>query len=92
MTPEQHQQFIEEVQSTIKTTVNGKIDDLKKTTLTKEDFGLYVKEDMRWKEDAQPALDNMKNLRTTWKGILGLSLGISAIGGALFILKKIFNV
>ena len=80
------------VAETIRITVNGKIDDLKKTTLTKEDFNKYVDMDTaRWAE-AKPALDNMKNLTTTGKLIVSLSVGITAVGGAYLLLKKLFNI
>ncbi len=73
-------------------TVNGKIDDLKKTTLTKDDFNAYVAMDtIRW-ADAKPSLDNMKNITSGWKVVLSLFGSIAVIAGGIITLRKLLNL
>lgn len=80
----------EHVAEVIRVTVNGKIDDLKKTTLTKEDFGKYVEMDTaRW-ADAKPSLDNMKNITSGWKVILSFFGSVAVIAAGVMGLKKLW--
>lgn len=78
------EQFRDEIKAhvaeTIKVTVNGKIDNLKQTMLTTENFDTYVKDDTAWKKANEPALENMKNLTGLGKFILG---GVVSIGALL---------
>lgn len=74
----------EHVAETIEKVVNGGIRKID-TNLTN-----HITSDKQWKDEAKPALDNMRNLTSTGKLIVSLSMGITAIGGAVLILRKFF--
>lgn len=80
MTPEQIQELKDSMNHTlregIETHVNGKI-----RTLTAE-FKTYVKEDMEWKERADPALElvnNVKGFGRVFVYLLGVASAIFAV-------------
>lgn len=75
----------EHVAETIRVTVNGKIDSLK------ADFSKYQKEDLKWKERAEPSVVFFENI-TVIKRFAIWSFGIlSATGGLLLVVKEIFK-
>ncbi len=66
--------------------VNGGIRGIKKQ------IDDYILEDTKWKEDAKPAIDNMKNLRTGWRVALGFFGGMAIISGGIFAIKKLLGL
>lgn len=81
MTPEQYQQFTDNIKETIKTTVNGKIDRIEKKLDT------YIEEDNKWKAAAQPTIDMGNNVR----GFNKVLMYILGIGAALYAFINIFK-
>lgn len=62
-------------------------------------FQDYVISDLEWKKvkdqrdkDNQPAIDNMKNLSNSGMLVVKISLGITAIGGAILMLYKVLSL
>lgn len=86
MSPEQHKNYIDEMKQEIRFTVNGKIDSLSR------DFKQYVKDDMAWKVEAQPAIDAFSNLTGAGKIIVIICIGVSAVVGALLTIKTYFHI
>lgn len=80
-----HTEIISAIQSAVKETVNGKIDDIS----TK--FNAYVERDEAWKKESQPAIDAMKNLTVTKSTLISLGIFVTTIGGAIFIVEKVIN-
>lgn len=58
----------------------------------KQQLGDYVKDDTAWKLASQPAIDNMKNLSNSGMLIVKISLGVTAIGGAIIMLFKVLSL
>lgn len=81
MTEEQLVQIKKSLRETVETTVNGKLDKLQRS------FDEHAKEDLEWKERAQPALDVVNNARGFGKTLVYL-LGIAA---AIFAVIKGLN-
>lgn len=77
----EHEHIKEAVREAVKEMVNGKIDKLS------ADFKQYVKEDMAWKDTAQPAIDAFTNLKGTGKIIMALCAFIGTVVGAIIALK-----
>lgn len=75
ITKKQLEAIQKSVGEAVETHVNGKIRTLQ------SDFNNYVADDKLWKEENQPALDNMKNIRGAFKIFLGF-LGLLGLLGA----------
>lgn len=73
------------VESTMKLTVNGKIDRLQ------EAFDIHATEDKAWKDTAQPALDTVNNARIFGKVALYLVGVVGVLSGAIYTIIKIFG-
>ena len=81
MTHEQEQKILEQIEKSIRTTVNGKIDVLR------ADFNAYAKEDMEWKESAKPAIEMWTNINGFGKiASYGLTV-LMALGASWELIK-----
>lgn len=85
LTQKQHKELVDTIRATIDERVNGKIDRMKTM------LDAYIQQDEQWKHDAQPAIDNMKNLSTSWTIFLKFVLAVGGIAGAIVGVKKLFG-
>lgn len=69
------------IEESINRNVNGKIN-----ALTGK-FDAYVEGDLAWKKDYEPYLKGLANLTGSGKILVALALGVSAIIGAIKLLK-----
>lgn len=80
MTPKERKLFISELkdhtESVVRQTVNGQI------TKLQENFDEYVKEDMKWKERAEPMIKTYEHSNWLLKMFVGFLKVIGLIGGA----------
>jgi hypothetical protein len=74
------------VKSSIEAHVNGGIRGIKKQ------LDDYIVADTQWKEDSQPAIDNMKNMTVFGKTSIAISIGVSAVIGAYLAIRKLFGI
>lgn len=70
------------VSDVIRITVNGKIDGIR------TDLNTYIKEDLQWKERAQPAIDIVTNVQGFGKVALYVFGFIAAAGAAWALVAK----
>lgn len=78
MTPEELEHVLNIVRSTIKDTVNGKIDRLTHTVEKQGDtFNAYIEKDEEWKKTAQPVIDLGTDL-TGFGKVTVYALGVCA--------------
>lgn len=93
MSPEQYEGYIKEmktvVEETIRTIVNGKIDSLRTDFKEhREEFKIYIKEDMKWKEEADPYIKLASNISGTWKFVVYVVVGLLSLFGFYNIVNK----
>lgn len=88
MTPKQFIEFKEiiktEVSDTINTTVNGKINDLRKVV------NEYIEDDKKWKEEVTPSIQRMKEFQGFTTVGATLLKTIMLIGGAVGVIYGLF--
>lgn len=65
------------LQGVVKVTVNGKIDRLS------EKLGNYIKEDMEWKDRAEPLVKAYESNSFFWNSVIKKCKGIGTVGGAI---------
>lgn len=82
----EHEELMQAINKQIEKSVNGGVREINKK------LDDYILLDTQWKKDSQPALDNMKNLTGLGKTAFSLSLGVTAIIGAIFAVKKLFGL
>lgn len=80
-----HKVMIEAIEGAVTRTVNGKIGSLD-VKLTE-----YIQDDLKWKQDAQPAIDKMKELTGGWKLFISFIGAIGMIAASIFSIKKLLN-
>jgi hypothetical protein len=89
MTPEQFEKLqtliSRQVETAVKATVNGKIDDLNKKV------DEYIKSDNEWKERAQPTIELGTNVRGFGKVFAYLIGTVAAIGGLILTFEHLFR-
>jgi len=89
MTPEQFEKLqtliSKQVETAVKATVNGKIDDLNKKV------DEYIKSDNEWKERAQPTIELGTNVRGFGKVFAYLIGTVAAIGGLIVTFERLFK-
>ncbi len=89
MTPEQFEKLqnliSKQVETAVKATVNGKIDDLNRKV------DEYIKSDNEWKERAQPTIELGANVRGFGKVLAYLIGTVAAIGGLIFTFERLFR-
>lgn len=83
MTDQQEKRLLQKVESAVVQTVNGKIRNLDVKVTD------YIQADTRWKEENQAALDNMRNITTTWKILLSLFGSLAVVAAAIVAFKKL---
>ena len=89
MTPEQFEKLqnliSKQVETAVKVTVNGKIDDLNKKV------DEYIKSDNEWKERAQPTIELGTNVRGFGKVFVYLIGTIAAVGGLVLTFERLIR-
>jgi len=78
--------LIEVVKQTIESTVNGKIIDLHRK------FDGYVNEDIKWKNNVNLALEELKPVNTGIAWLKSTKIGASFVAGFLIPIGVIFGV
>lgn len=88
MTPEQLKEIKEEITTTVRTVVNGKIDKMN------EKFDVYIDDDMRWKGTVDEYMKEMSPVKDGLRTIQSLNkfakwVGLPAVGAlvAYFLTK-----
>lgn len=82
----EHEKLLKAVRDEIERSVNGGIRAIDKK------LDDYIKEDTEWKDKTQPAIDNMTNLSTAWKMVLGFLVSLGAIAGSILGVKKLLGL
>lgn len=92
MKPDQFEQLQRNIESTIKSTVNGKIDKLQASLdATNVRIDTYIREDNEWKEKYSPYLESIVGVSVGGKILMKFILGIAAVGGAILIIYHWFK-
>ena len=89
MTPDQHKVIADSVKEAIQVHVNGKIDKLtllitehtKTDEETARNLNQYIKDDMLWKEEADPYIKLAANISGTWKFVAGVVVTLLSLIG-----------
>ena len=85
MTPEQIEHLEKTIAESIEKNVNGKI------KLIDQKLDAYILSDNAWKLDADPYIKGLANVSGTAKIVIWLAVAVSTIGGAIIMIKKIFQ-
>lgn len=76
---EEIKHYLEQI---IRETVNGKIDGISKK------LDDYIKDDNEWKKENEPYLQGLENLTGGAKIVLWCAMFVSAVGGAVVMIKQ----
>lgn len=85
MTPEQFTKIEDTIKSTIKETVNGKIDRMK------SQLDEYIKDDNEWKANAMPSIETMRKTQNFLSVLIDMLKFIGIFGGATGVIYALFT-
>lgn len=96
MSEETHKAIMEAVKEAVTINVNGKIDKLtdimNNHTKVDEDnariLNQYIKDDMKWKEEADPYIKLAVNISGVWKFLIYIVVGLLSLIGFYNIVQK----